>query len=76
VRSSSQQLTLVTLLWNAVLFDFAENCMFALHGLAVYRLTNAAAPGLLPFLRPYPLRISTTNASRVNQRGRESFIAE
>jgi hypothetical protein len=35
-----------------MLFDFAENYMFALHGLAVCRLTNAAAPGLLPFLRP------------------------
>jgi len=28
-----------------MLFDFAEDCMFALLGLAVYRLTNAAAPG-------------------------------
>jgi hypothetical protein len=47
-----------------MLFDFAENCMFALHGLAVYRLPSAAAPGLLPFLRPYPLRICTTNGHR------------
>jgi hypothetical protein len=47
-----------------MLFDSAENRMFAPHGLAVYRLTNPAAAGLLPFLRPYPLRISTANASR------------
>jgi hypothetical protein len=31
--------------------------MFALHGVAVYRLTNAAAPGVVPFLAS----VSATN---------------
>ena len=40
-----------------MLFDFAEDCMFALLGLAVYRLTNAAAPGVVPFFAS----VSATN---------------